>query len=288
MLHVSLAIIGHPTSHSLSPILMNYWLKQRGVLGKYIKVDLPEISTQKISELFLFLKSALPQSSPSAPEESIVGVNVTMPHKKSILNCLNNPKLSPCVAKIGAINMVKNTIVNEKEVIYCDNTDASALLNAIHALPLSVFNPQKAVSLRALIIGSGGASKASHFALSQLGLKDITTISWRHLTNQKEWIKTQKSFDVFIQATPLGMIGYPDFPWNNAFDTYPGIVVEWVYRPTKTQAINDAKSRGCTVISGMELFVRQAALSFQAWTNIPIDSISQDMEWLTRYSMQLV
>ena len=143
-------VIGHPIAHSRSPALHGYWLRRYGLKGYYIPID---IAPSDLAELIRAL-----------PRLGFVGLNVTIPHKESILHIADI--VSDRAALIGAAN----TLIFRKDgKIHADNTDGSGFIanlrqNAPHWAPAS--GP-------AVVFGAGGAARAVVAALIEVGVPEI-------------------------------------------------------------------------------------------------------------------
>ena len=145
------AVLGNPISHSKSPRMHNYWLKQRNINGYYIPIKV------EVEDFERTIRSLM--------NMGFSGVNVTIPHKVSALKIADE---SSSIAKyIGAANTL---IFTKEKEIYADNTDAFGFLNNIRCKYPS-WNPKKGTSV---VLGAGGASRAVIAALlSELSLIHI-------------------------------------------------------------------------------------------------------------------
>lgn len=250
-------VIGHPIAHSKSPQLHGYWLRRYGIKGHYIPMDIGHAD----------LKDALA----ALPKLGFVGLNVTIPHKETVL------QLADIVTDRAALIGAANTLIFRKDGrIYADNTDGSGFManlrqNAPHWVPAN--GP-------AVVFGAGGAARAVIAALIEVGVPEIrlanrtrpraeairadfgaklAVIDWVQAANMLEGAVT------VINTTSLGMVGKPDFRVPlDALDK-SALVSDLVYNPLQTQLLRDAKSRGCTTVDGLGMLLHQAAPGFERW-----------------------
>ena len=182
-------VIGNPISHSLSPKLQNYWLKQNNINAVYDKIKLEENEIKKVIQ--------------DIRKQKIVGCNVTVPFKKKVIPFVDI--LSPAAEKTQSVN----TIIFERGNLIGHNTDILGFDKAIKTLNFNMKNK------KILILGAGGVVPSIVFALKKMVVSEIT-ISNR--TKQKaedlkilfkdlnvlEW-GNLIDFDVVINATSLGL-----------------------------------------------------------------------------------
>ena len=250
-------VIGHPIAHSKSPQLHGYWLRRYGIKGHYIPMDIGHAD----------LKDALA----ALPKLGFVGLNVTIPHKETVL------QLADIVTDRAALIGAANTLIFRKDGrIHADNTDGSGFManlrqNAPHWVPAN--GP-------AVVFGAGGAARAVIAALIEVGVPEIrlanrtrpraeairadfgaklAVIDWVQAANMLEGAVT------VINTTSLGMVGKPDFRVPlDALDK-SALVSDLVYNPLQTQLLRDAKSLGCTTVDGLGMLLHQAAPGFERW-----------------------
>ena len=203
---------------------------------------------QDISELPNFLKN----------NPNLKGLNVTIPYKESIIPYLD--KLSKKAAEIGAVNTIRFT-KNGKLKGY--NTDYYGFQKALN--PLLQSNHKKA-----LILGTGGASKAVAYALNQLGIKfkyvsrtsPGNSIVYSHINSA-----TFKEYQIIINCTPLGTSPNtnecPEIPYQ--YFTSDHIAFDLIYNPAETLFLQQAKEQGAIVKNGIEMLVFQAEKAWGIW-----------------------
>lgn len=246
-----LGVIGHPISHSASPIMHNTVFKTLGIDAIYLPFDVkPEDLRNAI-----FGAKAL----------GFKGLNVTIPHKEEASKYV---KLRGLAKRINAVN----TIDIPKLEGY--NTDATGALRTLERY--NVDYEGKVV----LIVGAGGVARAIAFALAgrstliitnrteSRGLKLVGDIRSYgdcifHPYDRLEELKGK--FDILINCTPLGMKGFesklpvPESIVENV------VVFDTVYNPIETQLIKLAKKRNCKVVYGLDMLVYQGAEAFRIW-----------------------
>ena len=244
------AVIAKPVGHSKSPLIHNRAFLATGYDGIYVPML---VEPGHIDDFFRAMRQ-LPLS----------GISVTIPHKQSVIPYLD--LVEPAARGIGAVN----TIYWEAGQLVGANTDAIGI-----TAPLS-----KRIALkgtRALVVGNGGAAKAAVVALNQEGSEIVVTgrnpervnaLAQLHSVDAIEFSQLRdESFDILVQATSVGMLPNVDgnlFPGRIPAD----IVFDLVYNPLETALLRHAASQKKVVISGIEMFIEQAAAQFRIWTGL--------------------
>ena len=251
------AVLGNPISHSKSPRMHNFWLKQNKLNGYYIpiKVELADFE-QTIRTLM---------------KMGFSGVNVTIPHKLLALKIADES--SGTAQYIGAANTLTFTKENK---IYADNTDAYGFINNIKS-KYPNWNPKKGVSV---VLGAGGASRAVIAALLSEGSKQImvlnrtiekaevlkkdydnkiTVESWENIN---EVLASSKNI---INTTSLGMNDETFIPINPEAIPEKSLVSDLVYTPLETNLLKIAKNRGSKTVDGLGMLIHQGVPGFEAW-----------------------
>jgi 3-dehydroquinate dehydratase/shikimate dehydrogenase len=195
------------------------------------------------------------------------GLAVTMPFKGEILKHLaNTDELS---GKIGACNTVVRALEGK---LYGFNTDVAAIVRPLERrLPLR--------GARVLVLGAGGAARAAVFGLKDKGA-EVTILNRTPEAAQKlarqakaKTIKYEQlakaSFDVILNATPIGMRGHKQQSWLKPEHLNARLVFDMVYNPIETPLLRMAREKGLAVITGVEMFVQQGARQFEIWTGKP-------------------
>lgn len=244
------AVVAKPVGHSKSPLIHNRAFKATGYDGIYLPIL---VEPRHIGDLVRTIR-----------EMPLSGVSVTIPHKQTVIEHLD--LIDPLAEGIGAVN----TIYWKNGSLVGTNTDAIGI-----TAPLG-----KRVNLNrasALVVGNGGAAKAAVVALKQQGAKVAVTgrnpgrvarLARHHGVESIRFDRLDnRYFEVLVQATPVGML--PDVDGNLFPDRIPAdLVFDLVYNPLETALLRHAAEEGKTVISGIEMFVEQAAAQFRIWTGI--------------------
>lgn len=252
-------VVGDPIGHSLSPLIHNKALRQLGIDGLYVPFRVP--------------RTLLPAFVQSFEEIGVRGLSVTLPHKEAAAALAAHQE--EAVAQIGAAN----TLVHGDTGWTAYNTDATAALSALlDNVPETPEGSQGWLRTRSvLILGAGGVARALAFALSrQVATLTITNRSADRAAQLAaaadcrfvDWTARHSVLcDLVINCTSVGMHPNVDeSPLHHSFFK-PGLMVfDTVYTPETTLLVKEARSRGCHVLTGVEMFVRQAALQFQLFT----------------------
>lgn len=253
------AVIGHPVAHSRSPLIHNFALRYHNLPETYHALDTPHDSFAWVGKLL-----DLP---------GFRGLNVTIPHKRRIMDVLN--VTDPLAQAVGAVN----TVCQHPVGFAGYNTDVAGLERSLNQFRL-FFAMQKAV-----ILGSGGAARAAAASLKNLGIskaviitRNTATADWpSHINKTPVTLAgynalgdTLKDAVLVINTTPVGM--YPDvdnspIPENLAPMLRNKVCMDAIYNPAKTLFLYQAKEAGAhAVVSGVKMFIGQAAAAFQLWT----------------------
>jgi shikimate dehydrogenase len=258
-------VIGNPVDHSLSPAIHNAAFQNLGLNFVYLawKVEAIGDAVKGLRALGNFR-----------------GASVTIPHKVAVLPFLDD--IEATGRHIGAIN----TIVARNGQLFGANTDATGALRALKEGNAPLNN--EAV----VILGSGGAARAIAFALAaeagirRMHLLGIDNAERRGLASdlvQKTAVHVEDAFldehalktalaeaRVLIHCTPIGMSPKTSMTCVPSKLLNPRLtIMDIVYNPRETQLLADAKAAGCSTISGLEMFLHQAAAQFELWTGRP-------------------
>jgi 3-dehydroquinate dehydratase / shikimate dehydrogenase len=244
-------VAGNPIRSSLSPIMMNTAFRRETVNAVYLALQ-----ANKLSDL-LKLVDEIP----------IQGISVTMPLKQEIMAHLE--KTDPLSAKIGACNTVLRA---QDGKLYGFNTDVAGITGPL----------EKRLSLRGakvLVLGAGGVARAAVFGLRDKGAEvfilNRTSETAQKLARQsgsktiKKDAVAKTSFDVIINATPIGMAGIKAPQLLEAKDLNTKLVFDLVYNPLETPLIRMARQKGIPIVTGVEMFVQQGARQFEIFTGKP-------------------
>ena len=244
-------VIGNPISHSLSPKLHNYWLKQNNIDAIYDKIRLEEDGIKKIIQ--------------DIRNQKIAGSNVTVPFKKKVIPFLDT--LSFEAEKTQSVN----TIIFEKGNLIGHNTDIVGFHKAIKALNFNMKDK------KILILGAGGVVPSIIFALKEMDVLEITIsnrtkqkaenlkILFKNL-NVVEWGNLSE-FDVVINATSLGLNNEKiNLNFSNAGKNK--LFYDVIYNPAETIFLKEGKELGNKTENGEKMFIYQASEAFKLWHGI--------------------
>lgn len=241
-------LIGKKLGHSFSAEFFNEKFKNEGIDESYQLLPIPSIND------FPSLLIKYPD---------LKGVNVTIPYKQEVIPFLD--EISSEAEKIGAVNVIKITRLKDK--IYLKGYNSDCIGFKISLEPLL-----KEKIKDALILGTGGASKAVAYVLSELGIK-YKFVSRNPSANQLSYSELDKSILekhlLIVNTTPLGM--YPDIkncpPIPYQFLSSSHICYDLVYNPEETQFMKNAAEFGAIVKNGLEMLILQALASWDFWTH---------------------
>lgn len=241
-------LIGHPLGHSFSISYFNEKFQNEGIDATYENFDIPSIET-------------LPEIIDSNLE--LRGLNVTIPYKEKVISYLDS--VSPEARAIGAVNVIRITHKGKETITKGYNSDVIGFTKSIE--PLIEKHHKKA-----LILGTGGASKAVNYGLKSLGLDTVFVSRYeRPGTIQYSSITPDviKEYNVIVNCTPLGMYpkveSCPDLPYE-AMDSHT-LLYDLIYNPDKTLFMRRGEQYGATVKNGLEMLLLQAFASWEFWNN---------------------
>jgi len=263
-------VVADPVGHSLSPVVHNAALAAAGIDAVYVPFRVP---AEQIDE-FLSAASRWPLS----------GLSVTLPHKESVLR--HATAVDGLVQSIGAANTLSFTPAG----IEAANTDATAAVESLAAALSGDEQAQKGTLgvKTAVVLGGGGAARAVAFGLKQRGVE--VTVTSRTADRAKkiaaevgckavEWAARHRMpSDCVVNATPVGMHPNVDeTPYDKEHLRPYMVVFDTVYNPENTLFIKEARSVGCRTVTGVEMFVRQAAIQFRIWHGVePPQQVMRD------------
>jgi 3-dehydroquinate dehydratase/shikimate dehydrogenase len=251
-------VIADPIGHSLSPQVHNAAFGEAGIDAVYVPFRVPFDTLGQFME--------------DAPRLGLRGLSVTIPHKEAIAKFLT--KVDPAVKGIGAVNTV---LVKGHEVLGY-NTDYKAAMDSLESAfgPIGA-NPSPLKDKRVLVLGAGGVARAVMYGLERRGAR--ATIAGRTRSRAQQladqfggravdWqARHNVEVDVIVNCTPIGMHPNVDeTPFGKSYLKPAMVVFDTVYNPESTLLLKEAKSHGCRTVTGVEMFIRQAALQFMLFT----------------------
>ena len=240
-------LIGYPLGHSFSISYFNQKFQDEDINAVYENYEIPNID-------------ALPEVLGSNPE--LKGLNVTIPYKEKVLPFLDT--LTPEACAIGAVNVIKVSHRGNKTVLKGYNSDVIGFTKSIEPML------DKKWHQKALILGTGGASKAIDYGLRSLGLETVfvsryerpNTIQYKSITPE-----VVKEYNVIVNCTPLGMYpnteSCPTLPYE-AMDSHT-ILYDLIYNPDETLFMKRGAQYGANVKNGLEMLLLQAFASWEFW-----------------------
>jgi shikimate dehydrogenase len=265
---IKAGVIGFPISHSLSPIIHNFYLNKHKINGNYESFAIPNENFEDS------IKNLIQQ-------QNLSGFNITIPHKEKIYNLCHH------LSKTAQITKAVNTlIVMQNGKFFGHNSDAEGFIkNFFNNCPNYQLKNKKC-----LVIGAGGASRAIVYSLisqkvakifitnrdHEKALKliaDFKNFSQQNLV-ELEFIPLKTKFDflneidLIINSTSLGMINQQklDIDISNAKKT--AIVYDIVYKPLITDLLKQAQGLDLKIVTGIGMLIEQALVGFEAWFKI--------------------
>ena len=241
-------LIGYPLGHSFSRGYFNEKFQAEGIDAEYVNFEIPTIEdfTSVIKE-----------------NPNLCGLNVTIPYKQQVIPFLD--ELDKDAQQIGAVNVVK--IIRQPKgkvkLVGC-NSDIIGFMQSIEPL----LQPHHT---HALILGTGGASKAVLRGLEKLGVeacfvsrekKNADTLTYEELTPG-----VMKKYTVVVNTTPLGMYPKVDACPNIPYEclTPNHLLYDLLYNPDETLFMKRGKAQGATVKNGLEMLLLQAFAAWEIW-----------------------
>ncbi|MBX9579827.1 MAG: shikimate dehydrogenase [Gemmataceae bacterium] len=254
-------VAGDPVGHSLGPLLHNHLYRRLGINALYLPFRIP--------------RGQFPQAVEDYADIPISGYSVTVPHKEAAAGLAREKDAA--VEATGAANTL---IRRDDGKFIAANTDYPAAIDAIkaHIREKAAGGPVPAFpSLAFLILGAGGVARAVAHALhresAQLIISSRTAERAQRLAEEVhcrtvDWqARHSVHYDVLVNCTPVGMHPNVDEAPAHFSILRPGVTVfDTVYNPETTMLIREARSRGCDTITGVEMFVRQAAAQVELFT----------------------
>jgi 3-dehydroquinate dehydratase/shikimate dehydrogenase len=253
-------VIGDPVGHSLSPLIHNAVFRKLGVNAVYLPFRVPR------GELEPFLNSF--------DKVPVRGYSVTIPHKEAAAEAADHQN------SVAARVQSANTLVRGSDGFTAYNTDGEAALESIKANLLTTQADQEptVAGRMVLLLGAGGVARSIAFALHDAGAYVSITnrtaekaqalaeaVGCRHIPWEA---RNSAIFDTLVNCTSVGM-----HPELDEMPVHPSVlkpelaVFDVVYNPENTLLIKEARDRGCRVLTGVDMFVRQAALQVRLFTN---------------------
>lgn len=245
-------LIGHPVSHTKSPLIHEYWMKEHNIEGAYDAIDVaPENLEESLQHLI---------------KENYKGFNVTVPHKETVMPFCDD--LDETAQVIGAVN----TLTVQDGYIVGRNTDAFGFIKNMDGFDVS--------GKTVMVLGAGGAAKAAFYGLqkenaARIILTNRTQAKAKAITHDViDWEKKETvlaDIDLLVNTTSLGMTGKPPLEINLESLNRAAKVYDIVYAPLMTDLLQAAQKQGNAIITGIGMLFHQARPAFKAWHGVMPD-----------------
>jgi len=256
---IQAGVIGWPISHSLSPRLHGYWLKEHGINGVYDPLAIPP------GTLRLFLLKLASQE--------FAGVNITVPHKEAAVEYMDT--VDDNVRRIGAVN----TVVVQEGKLHGGNTDGFGFMENLKDHAPDWTGAQGPVT----VFGAGGAARAIVVALLDAGVSELRLVNRtreraEQLAKDIGGVITVMDWDgraaalegtaLLVNTTSLGMQGKDPLDLDLGALPESAVVTDIVYTPLMTPLLTTAAARGNLVVDGLGMLLHQARPGFFFWFGV--------------------
>lgn len=242
-------LIGYPLTHSFSKRFFTEKFEKEKIDATYENFEIESISR-------------VPEIVKTNPD--LIGLNVTIPYKEKVIPFLD--ELEEAAEKVGAVNTVK---INHKE----DSVFLKGFNTDTYGFEASLKPLLKTHHTKALILGTGGASKAIKFVLNKLGIgflsASIEELKEDEIRYEDIDQKMMEERLLIINATPLGTYPktetFPPIPYEYISEKH--LLFDLVYNPEETQFMKKGKEKGAAVKNGYEMLLQQALKSYEIWNS---------------------
>ncbi|MBT7543937.1 MAG: shikimate dehydrogenase, partial [Kordiimonadaceae bacterium] len=234
-----------------------YWLKKYNIAGAYIPMD---VNTSNLKEVLKVL-----------PKAGFVGVNITIPHKETVL------ELADLVTDRATLIGAANTLIFRKDgKIHADNTDGYGFLENLKSGAPN-WNPSAGP---ATVLGAGGAARAVISSLLDSGVPEILLTNRTKIRAESlaenfgnrvkviDWVQAGNILEgsaLVVNTTALGMVGKKEMRIPLDGLSINTIVTDLVYTPLETDLLTTARQIGCVTIDGLGMLLHQAVPGFERW-----------------------
>lgn len=239
-------LIGYPLGHSFSRGFFNDKFSAEKIDAEYLNFEIPSIDD-------------FPDIIETAPE--LRGLNVTIPYKLQVMDYLD--EVTPEARAIGAVNVIRFEGTGKNRRLIGYNSDVIGFTNSIEPL----LRPHHK---KALILGTGGASKAINYGLKKLGLETVFVSRTKRdncITYADITADVLREYEVVVNCTPKGMFPHteecPNIPYEHL--TYNNLLYDLVYNPDVTKFMQEGKKYGAVVKNGLEMLILQAIGAWEIW-----------------------
>lgn len=240
-------LIGYPLTHSFSKKFFTEKFEIENTDAAYSNFEIESIDK-------------FPQIISNNPD--LIGLNVTIPYKEKVIPFLD--EIDEAAEKVGAVNTVKIIRKNNRIHLKGYNTDTWGFENSLKPL-------LKDHHKKALILGTGGASKAIKFVLTKLGITFVSASIEELKENEIRYEdidnNLMEEFLLIINATPLGTYPktetFPAIPYESITEKH--LLFDLVYNPETTKFMEKGKEQGAAVKNGYDMLLGQAIRSYEIW-----------------------
>ena len=239
-------LIGYPLGHSFSKNFFNEKFHSENIDAEYVNFEIPSID--EVPAILL-------------ANPNLAGFNVTIPYKEQIIPYLQ--EIDPDAATIGAVNVVKIIRQKGKAKLKGYNSDIIGFMQSIEPL----LEPQHR---KALILGTGGASKAIFHGLKKLGVeaKFVSRSAREGMFTYKDLTpEVMDEYKVIVNCTPIGMYPradeYPDIPYECLTPNH--LLYDLLYNPETTLFMKKGADKGAVTKNGLEMLLLQAFGAWDIW-----------------------
>ena len=247
--HRLYGLVGYPLGHSFSQRFFNEKFAAENIDAEYLNFEISDIN--KLREIL-------------TTHPDLCGFNVTIPHKEAVMPLLTD--ITPQAKEIGAVNVVKVTRDHDSTIrLQGFNTDVSGF-----AADISRLIPARHAGMQALVLGTGGASKAVVAGLKSLDIDPVTVSRTAHrgaLTYPELTADIISRTPIIVNTTPLGMHPNVDTcpPINYSAITQKHLCYDVVYNPAMTLFMTKCAARGAIVACGIGMLHNQANDAWRIW-----------------------
>jgi shikimate dehydrogenase len=243
------AVIGHPVAHSRSPALFARFAAASGVELAYEAIDVTPDALETTLASW-------------RRDPDFVGCNVTLPHKERALALAD--RVEPAARACGAANVLTRT----GDTLVADNTDVAGVEAALAQAGVAL------AGARVAVLGAGGAARAVAEAARRNGAASIV-VAARDVERARTVARAFGAdacaldavpvADVYVNATPVGMVGQPQRSLLPADAPAGAAAFDLIYTPEQTPFLIDARGRGLRTVTGTAMFFAQGAATFERW-----------------------
>jgi shikimate dehydrogenase len=239
-------LIGYPLTHSFSQGFFNEKFSSEGIDATYLNFEIPSI--KDFHSIIV-----------SNPE--LCGLNVTIPYKELVIPYLD--ELDDTAKEIGAVNVIKFFRDRKRLRLKGYNSDVIGFSRSIEGHLLEQHR-------KALILGTGGASKAVAYALGKMG------IEFKYVSRMPQWgeysysdlsAEVMSEYSIIINTTPLGMYpkidDCPEIPYDLITSNH--LMYDLLYNPNETKFMKIGSEMGATTLNGLEMLLLQAYAAWDIW-----------------------